>query len=301
MTSARRALLALALIASPIAACRAEPAPVVRVDAQAFALQGRAMQGGLVLGRAPEGAVRLTLDGVPLRLAPDGSFAIAFGRDAGAVSILDAQMADGSILRRPVAVEKRAFRIESIPSLAQSSEPNPEYEALRAREVATIRAARAVQSGESGWRGPWDWPATGRISGVYGSQRILGGVPRNPHYGLDIAAPTGTPVRAPADGVVTLASGPFSLEGNVVMLDHGMGLVSSFIHLSRIDVQPGQRVARGTVIGAIGTTGRSTGPHLHWGMTLWSPDGLDVRVDPQLLLPPDGVSSTTDGAAGARP
>ena len=137
-------------------------------------------------------------------------------------------------------------------------------------------------SGATGWTERFAWPATGRISGIYGSQRILGGVPRNPHAGVDVASPAGTPVKAPAAGVVVLASPPkFSLEGNLLIIDHGHSLFSSFLHLSRIDVKSGDKVVQGQRVGAIGATGRATGPHLHWAMS-WG----EVRVDPQLLVPP---------------
>ncbi len=161
--------------------------------------------------------------------------------------------------------------------------PDPVYDARRAVELAEIAQARAGESDESGWTQAFEWPAHGRISGVYGSQRILGGVPKAPHLGLDIAAMAGAPVTAPADGTVRLAHGPFLLEGNLVMLDHGHGLVSAFLHLSRIDVREGQHVARGEAIGRVGMTGRATGPHLHWALS-WKSE----RLDPGLLVPEGG-------------
>jgi len=196
------------------------------------------------------------------------------------VATLTAALGDGSTLIRAVPVGARHWQIESIPSLAQATRDDPAYDARRALEVARIVAARAGVTDEAGWTQPFAWPARGRISGVYGSQRILGGVPRAPHYGLDIAGRAGTPVTAPADGIVRLADGPLLLEGNLVMLDHGHGVVSAFLHLSRIDVAAGQRVRRGDTLGAIGQTGRATGPHLHWALT-WNA----VRIDPQLLVP----------------
>jgi murein DD-endopeptidase MepM/ murein hydrolase activator NlpD len=122
-------------------------------------------------------------------------------------------------------------------------------------------------------------PLAGRISGVYGSQRVLNGTPKDPHYGLDIAAPDGTPFVAPAAGVVSFADADLYLTGGTVVLDHGHGLSSVFIHLSRIDVREGQRVAQGEVLGRVGATGRASGPHLHWGVN-W----FDVRLDPGLLV-----------------
>ncbi len=135
----------------------------------------------------------------------------------------------------------------------------------------------------------------GPISGVYGSQRILNGQPRAPHMGVDIAAPAGTPVRAPADGVVTLAAPDFYLTGGTLILDHGLGLSSIFLHLSKIEVQVGERVRQGDEIARVGATGRATGAHLHWGMN-WQ----DARLDPAFLVPPmPQAASPPSGAAPA--
>lgn len=249
-----------------------------------WTIAGRATQGGLVFGTAPVGTVALSLDGAPVRLTGDRRFVVGFGRDAPPRAHLEARFAARSSDVRAIDVSPRAWQIESIPGLRQpppDAPPNPEYDARRAGEVAEIAAARTGSSDETGWSQAFAWPATGRISGVFGSQRILGGVPKSPHLGLDIAAPAGTPVVAPADGTVRVARGPFLLEGNLVMLDHGRGLVSAFVHLSRIDVRVGEHVARGTIIGAIGMTGRATGPHLHWGLS-WN----EVKLDPELLVGP---------------
>ena len=269
-----RSILAAALL-SGLAAC-AKPAPAGEII-----LAGTPEQGGLLFGTAPPGTTMLRLDGKPVRLTGDRRFVIGFGRDTLAGTVT-AVLADGREVTRQVTLAPRVYQVESIPGLRApvSTGPSPEYEAIRGPELAAIAAARAGTTTETGWAQAFAWPAQGRISGVYGSQRILGGVPRNPHAGVDVAAPAGTPVLAPAEGIVRLAQGPLSLEGNLVMLDHGHGLTSSFLHLSRIDVVPGERVERGQRIGAIGTTGRSTGPHVHWALT-WQ----DVKVDPALLVP----------------
>lgn len=240
------------------------------------------VQGGLLLGKAPSDTVSLTLDGKVIALAPDGQFLIGFGRDADVQSIVDATLRDGRHVRQVLQVSPRSWDIQSLPTLPRGTTPTPEFLARRKIELERIGAARAIRSGSEGWRQRFVWPATGRISGVFGSQRIYAGEPGAPHSGVDVARPTGTPVAAPADGVVVLAAeAPFTLEGNLLMIDHGMGLNSAFLHLSRIDVRAGDRVTRGQLVGAIGSTGRATGPHLHWGM-MW--DG--VRIDPQLLVGP---------------
>lgn len=257
------------------------------MDDNAFAFQGALAQGGYAIGQAPPGAISVTLDGRPVMLAPNRRFALGFNRDARERSTVEARMADGSRLIARIRIAQRQYDVQSIPGLPGRSQPSPEYERLRTAERARIVEARAQRNASDGWQQRWIWPVIGRISGVYGSQRVLGGVPRDPHYGVDIAVPSGTPIVAPADGVVALASPPqFSLEGNLVIIDHGMGVNTAYLHLSRVDVRRGERVRRGQRIGTVGTTGRSTGPHLHWAVN-W----LDQRLDPQL------VAGTMPGAS----
>lgn len=283
------ALLALAGCVSPrLAPPLPQPAPTapVLLPPARFTLSGEREQGGLMLGTAPAGTTRLTLDGTSVPMAADGRFLIAFDRDAKPSAELLAIRSDGSTVRESIAVAPRAWRIERLPNLPRISQPSAEFQRRRPPELARIAAARAKMTGAEGWRQAFRWPATGRISGWFGSQRIYAGEPGSYHSGVDVAKPTGAPILAPADGVVILAAdAPFTLEGNLLMIDHGMGLNSAFLHLSRIDVAVGQRVGRGQLLGAIGTTGRSTGPHLHWALK-WR----DARVDPQLLVPPmEGV------------
>jgi murein DD-endopeptidase MepM/ murein hydrolase activator NlpD len=240
-------------------------------------------QGDIHRGHLPAGARDLTLDGVPVPVTPAGEYLIGVGRDAGPQALLAWTAADGSAVAQPIAISPRQWRIQSLPTLPPRPVPDAEFEARRPGEVARIAAARAVVSEQTGWRGDFARPAPGPVTGVFGSQRILAGTPSAPHAGLDFGAPPGTPVVAPAPGVVTLADGPFTLEGNLVILDHGQGLMSSFLHLSRIDVRPGDVVAAGQRLGAVGRSGRATGPHLHWGVT-WRHVENDVRVDPARLL-----------------
>lgn len=266
-----------------------QPPPPRIVDAGAFALNGPVQQGALLSGTVPAGTALLMLDGKPVRFAADGRFIIGFGRDATPSALLEARLQDGTLLRFPISVAPRHWDISSLPTLSQGTSPSPEYQKLRAAEVAQIEAARAVNADSDGWRQAFQWPAIGRISTLFGSQRIYaGGVAGAPHSGMDIARAEGGPVlegtaaHAPGDGVVVLATDhPFSLEGNLVMIDHGFGLVSALMHLQRIEVKVGDRVRRGETIGLVGSTGRATGPHLHWGMT-WN----GVRIDPILLVGP---------------
>ena len=263
------------------------PPPPRIVGAQIFGLSVAAQQGALLTGTAPAGTALLLLDGKPVRFAADGRFIIGFGRDQGPSAILEARMQDGRLLRLPITVAPRHWDISSLPTLYQGTSPSEAYQKIRAAEFAQIAAAKAANADSEGWRQSFRWPAIGRISTLFGSQRIYAhGVAGAPHGGLDIARAVGGPVlegtaaRSPADGVVVLATDhPFSLEGNLVMIDHGFGLVSALMHLQRIEVKTGDRVMRGQEIGLIGRTGRATGPHLHWGMT-WN----EVRIDPILLV-----------------
>jgi murein DD-endopeptidase MepM/ murein hydrolase activator NlpD len=224
------------------------------------------------------------LDGKPVRITADGRYLIGFGRDAPPAARIEWRSAAGEAQSRAITVAPRPWRIQSLPTLPPRPVPDAEFEARRPAELARIGAARAQSLSSdagTGWQERFTRPAVGPVTGVFGSQRILAGTPAAPHAGLDIGAKTGSPVTAPAAGVVRLAEGPFTLEGNLVMIDHGMGLVSAFLHLSRIDVKPGDVVQQGQRIGLVGGTGRATGPHLHWGLT-WT----DVRVDPAPLIAP---------------
>lgn len=243
-------------------------------------LDGPAIQGGLIHGHATPGAT-LLLDGQPVTVATDGSFVIGFDRDAPATARLVQRWTDRGGSREAVqliAVAPRAWRIERV----NTPYHPPGFDARRPPELARIAAARSVVTDASGWRQRFRWPAVGRQSGWFGSQRVYQGKPGGYHGGADIALPTGTPVVAPADGVVVLAAAsPFTLEGRLLIVDHGAGLSSAFLHLSRIDVAEGQAVRQGQVIAAVGATGRATGPHLHWGLQ-WR----GAKLDPLLVAGP---------------
>ena len=276
------ALVAGCVAAPPRIAPPSEPPPDAAPPPAAptpFRWRGMPTQGGLIRGTAPAGAVSVTLDGRVLTLAADGGFVAGFDRDAGASATLVATLADGRTVIRSLAIAPRAWRIERLTTLPRYPAPDPVFARLRPPELAAIAAARAIVTDAQGWRQDFAWPAVGRISGWFGSQRIYRGEPGPYHGGTDIAKPTGAVVAAPADGVVILAADhAFTLEGNLLMIDHGMGLTSAFLHLSRIDVRRGDHVRRGQPIGQVGATGRATGPHLHWGLR-WG----QARLDPVLV------------------
>jgi murein DD-endopeptidase MepM/ murein hydrolase activator NlpD len=277
---ARAALAALLLTGAFVV----DPAvaPLEAQDgADQFRLSGSPVQGGLIFGRVPSGTLQLSLDRKPVPFDSEGRFILGFDRNQDASALLAAQLANGSWIQQWLRVAPRAWQIEHIAQDRPSSGPTPAYQRIRDGELARIAAARGAASDTKGWRQNFVLPAQGRISGLFGSQRIYrGGVPAAFHSGLDIAPGAGKPVVAPADGVVVLAGPPaFSLEGNLVIVDHGMGLNSAFLHMATSLVQVGDRVRQGQQIGTVGMTGRATGPHLHWSVT-WR----GARLDPMLLV-----------------
>jgi murein DD-endopeptidase MepM/ murein hydrolase activator NlpD len=259
---------------------QSSPAPVPEQD-RAFELAGEFTQGGWMTGMAPAGASAVLLDGQHLALDDSGRFFAAFDRDATPTATLSAAFPDGTAVSRSLAIAPRAWQIERV-----SVPPRPagvtsaEFQRIRAGELAAIKAARALLPASGGWRQRFVWPVRGRISGRFGSQRIYRGTPGSYHSGTDIATgESGTPFAAPADGVVVLAAASsYSLEGNLLILDHGMGLTSAFLHCSQLLVGVGESVRQGQIIGRIGMTGRATGPHLHWSLK-WR----EARLDPELF------------------
>lgn len=245
-------------------------------------LEGEPIQGGLILGKTLPGS-RVSQDGQPVRVSTSGDFLVGFTRDAPPSSQLEVVLPDGRQLGREFTVAKREYRIQRIDGLPKRkvTPRTPEDLARIRRDATLVNRARRRDDDRQDFLAGFDWPVLGPISGVYGSQRILNGKPRRPHFGVDIAVPTGTPVRAPAPGIVTLAEPDMFFSGGTLMLDHGHKLSSSFLHLSKLLKKVGDRVEKGDVIAEVGATGRVTGPHLDWRMNL-----RDRRIDPQLLVPP---------------
>ena len=252
------------------------------IPARATRLPASVSQGAMVIGNTHPAAT-VEYAGRSLRVTPYGSFVFGVGRDEkGPLVVKIKQPATGWIEHR-IAVTPRDWPIENIKGVPPKTvSPPPEIAARIEREQAQVVAARKRDDERTGFAQHFSWPVKGRISGRFGNQRVYNGTPKSPHSGMDIAVPKGTPVHAPADGVITFAAPDLYLTGGTVLLDHGHGISSNFLHLSRIDVQVGDMVKQGDVIGAVGATGRATGPHLHWGMN-W----FDVRIDPLLVLGPE--------------
>ena len=283
-------LLPLALLATQAMAAT-RPLNTPSADAAAD-IPASVAQGGLLQAHAPAAESLQLLSGeaaTPVRLAPEGGFVVGVGRDDAGPLRLRALYHDGRTQEWTVMVTSRAWRVEKIEGVPEATvNPPPEIAARIGKEQAEVAGARQRDDAREDYSSGFQWPVHGRISGVYGSQRIYNGTPKSPHSGLDVAVPAGTPIHAPAAGIVTFARPDLYLTGGTVLLDHGHGLSSNFLHMSRIDVQVGQRVEQGTVLGLVSMTGRATGPHMHWGMNWFS-----TRLDPALLLP------TGDPAAAA--
>ena len=247
-----------------------------------YTLSGELVQGGLVYGKALPGS-RVSQDGQAVRVSDQGDFLLGFTRDAPATSQLRIELPDGKVEQRSLQVAAREYRIQRIDGLPKSkvTPRSPEDLARIRRDAVAVRKARVRDDDRQDFLGGFVWPVTGPISGVYGSQRILNGEPRRPHFGVDVAAPVGTPVRAPAAGVVTLAEPDLFFSGGTLIIDHGHKLTSSFLHLHKLHVKVGDRVEQGDLIAEVGATGRVTGAHLDWRMNL-----RDRRIDPELLVPP---------------
>ncbi|MGB7371965.1 M23 family metallopeptidase [Erythrobacter sp.] len=260
----------------PPAARTSPPAPPPE-----WTYSGELTQGGFITGSVPTGTQSATLGDTALSIADDGTFFAAFDRDSPSTLTLSATFESGETLRETVSISPREWQIERVNVARRSGGSSEAWWQRRKPEWEAIQAARAQRTGTDGWRQDFVWPVRGRISGLFGRQRIYRGEPGSYHSGIDIAPGAGTPFVAPADGVVVLARTGFSLEGGLIIIDHGMGLNSAFLHASRIVVEEGERVTQGDHIGDVGATGRATGPHLHWSLK-WK----DARLDPLLLTGP---------------
>jgi len=277
----RRALLAGALLLMPLL-------PALPVHAQdgigelidnRIVFPASASQGAMVIGKVPAGST-VHYAGRDLRVSGYGSVVFGIGRDEKGPLRVQVRRPDGSSETAAIAVTARDWPLERVDGVPPKTvNPPPAIAERIAREQARVTEARRRDDARTDFTQTFAWPVQGRISGRFGNARVYNGQPGAGHSGMDIAVPAGTPVKAPAAGVVTFADPDLYLTGGTVVLDHGYGISSNFLHLSRIDVKVGDRIGQGQVIAAVGATGRATGPHLHWGMN-W----FDVRIDPLLVL-----------------
>ncbi len=253
---------------------------------QAQKLEGVLQQGAMVVGHVVPGG-QVLLDGQPIKVSDQGLFVLGFDRDAKLESLLVVVDSQGISRETKLHIKKRSYNIQKIEGIAKKiMSPNPENVKRARSESALVRKARAFLLDRLDFAGPFKWPLAGPITGVYGSQRVYNGQPKRPHYGVDVAAPTGTPVSTPAPGQVTLAHQDMFYSGGTLIIDHGHGVSSTLMHLSKVLVKVGDEVTPGDIVAEVGAGGRATGPHLDWRMN-W----LKARIDPQLL-----VGAMEDGA-----
>ncbi len=237
--------------------------------------------GGFYIGQAPDGN-RVFYGDRPLQLTTDNRFLLGFGRDADLQQHISLVDTNGRERVLTLQLQPRNYQIEKVDGISKKMMEPSTADLRRIRHEANqVWNARQQLSQRMPFSEPFIWPLKGRISGIYGSQRILNGEPRRPHFGVDIAAPAGTPVVAPAGGIVRLAHPGMFSSGKTLIIDHGFGLSSSFLHLSKILVKEGQPVRQGDRIALVGASGRVTGPHLDWRIN-W----FDQRLDPKLWVPP---------------
>ena len=244
----------------------------------AFELDGDFVQGGLLKGHATLTTDIYVSDRKLLR-DKSGNFIIGLDRDAKS-SLTVVEKVAGETVEHRFEIKKRDYKLQKIAGISKKiMQPDPEAVARSVKESKLVKQARVRFSDSEGYKADFEWPLIGPITGVFGSQRVYNGVPKRPHYGVDVAAPTGTVANAPAPGVITLAYENMFFSGGTLIIDHGHGLTSSFLHLSKMLVQLGDRVEAGQAVAEVGATGRVTGPHLDWRMNWYN-----SKIDPQLLV-----------------
>lgn len=254
---------------------------VVSLPAFTLELEGPLLQGGMVIGRLAPGS-SVMLDKQTVAVSDEGVFVLGFDRDAKASATLVVIDPDGNRQQQLLTIKPREYQMQRVEGIDKKI-MNPSAESLKriAEEGALVSQARAGTLDRLDFAGSFNWPLPGPITGVYGSQRVYNGVPGRPHYGVDVAAAIGTPITTPASGLVTLAHPDMFFSGGTVIIDHGYGISSTLMHLSKVLVEAGQEVKPGDIIAEVGATGRASGPHLDWRMN-W----FKVRIDPQLLVAP---------------
>jgi murein DD-endopeptidase MepM/ murein hydrolase activator NlpD len=243
-------------------------------------LIGEMEQGALIRAQVEPGTEAF-LNGDVLKVSPQGEFAFGFAREAQLTQELKLVYSDGLTQLMPLNITAKEYKIDRVNGISKKiMKPNPKSVERSRKDSQQVKAARAQFSEQTAFSQDFIWPLTGRISGVYGSQRVYNGKPGNPHYGVDVAAKTGTVVVAPADGVISLSVPDMFYSGGTIVLDHGYGVSSSFLHLSKLYVKEGETIKQGQPIAEVGATGRVTGPHLDWRVNWYQ-----MRLDPVTIVP----------------
>ena len=243
-------------------------------------LVGKMEQGALIRGQVEVGT-QVFLNNEAIKVTPDGAFAFGFSREAELKQELTLIYPDGLTQVKPLSIATKQYKIDRVNGISKKiMKPDPKAVERSRKDSKQVKAARSQFSESNAFAQDFIWPLTGRISGVYGSQRVYNGKPGNPHYGVDVAAKTGTVVVAPADGVISLSVPDMFYSGGTIILDHGYGVSSSFLHLSKLYVKEGEAIKQGQPIAEVGATGRVTGPHLDWRVNWYQ-----MRLDPVTIVP----------------
>ncbi|AQS35652.1 metalloendopeptidase-like membrane protein [Shewanella psychrophila] len=243
-------------------------------------LTGKMEQGALIRAMVEPGT-QVYLNGEALKVTPEGAFAFGFAREAELKQELKLVYPDGLTQIKPLSIKTKEYKIDRVNGISKKiMKPDPKAVERSRKDSKQVKAARSQFSEIESFTQDFIWPLTGRISGVYGSQRVYNGKPGNPHYGVDVAAKTGTVVVAPADGVISLSVADMFYSGGTIILDHGYGVSSSFLHLSKLYVKDGEVIKQGQPIAEVGATGRVTGPHLDWRVNWYQ-----MRLDPVTIVP----------------
>jgi murein DD-endopeptidase MepM/ murein hydrolase activator NlpD len=252
----------------------------LNIFAQSLEFFGEPKSGTVLFGSS-ENLKKVTLDSTQISF-DENLFVIGFDRDDTLSHLLIVET-EGKTFLNKIHLSKRKYNIQRINRMKQKYVSPPkevEERILTEREITKAANNKIGEVEEAQFKNGFERPIQGgRVSGVFGSQRILNGVPKNVHNGLDIAVPIGTPVKAMADGKILLSADNFYYAGNFIIIDHGLGLNSMYLHLNESLVEAGQIVKKGKIIGKVGTTGRSTGAHLHWTVQ-W----FNKRVDPNSIF-----------------
>lgn len=243
-------------------------------------LMGKMEQGALIRATVEPGT-QVYLNGKTLKVTPEGALVFGFSRKAELKQELKLVYLDGLTQIKPLSIKAKEYKIDRVNGISKKiMKPDPKAQERSAKDSRQVKAARSQFSELESFTQDFIWPLTGRISGVYGSQRVYNGKPGNPHYGVDVAAKTGTVVVAPADGVISLSVADMFYSGGTIILDHGYGVSSSFLHLSKLYVEDGEVIKQGQAIAEVGATGRVTGPHLDWRVNWYQ-----MRLDPVTIVP----------------
>lgn len=251
-------------------------------DPGRLTFEGRVVQGALLRAKLNGKLKKMSFPGHRAVVSDDGEFLIAFARNALAEEKLTITFDDGQVLEKVFNVEQRTYETDKVDGLTEDMiNPDAKTRVKLAQAEDKLDALRKKYTKGTCFKEAFVWPTKGKLTSRYGQPRVLNGTDGGIHWGVDIAAVVGTPVVAPACGKVVFAEKDLPLSGNTLIIDHGQGLTSTFIHLHSFAAKVNDEVKQGQTVARVGVTGRTNGAHLDWRMNLF-----ETRIDPELLVPP---------------